>query len=148
LTVRKPDAGQAFQAASFLLCVSLALKLTSGLDGTEFSGGWLTGPLLSMADDAIILFILALVLTFLFPRIAAGFGIASALLCSPLYCFFIAPVPFAQVFARGHEFKVQQTPGLHWRTWPVTALLSVAIALYFCIRRLATNVRTPIAERA
>jgi len=51
--VRKPDAGQAFQAASFLLCVSLALKLTSGLDGTEFSEGgsqgrcsqWRTMPL-------------------------------------------------------------------------------------------------------
>ena len=37
-TVTKPDAGQAFQAASFLLCVSLALKLTNGVAGTEFSG--------------------------------------------------------------------------------------------------------------
>ena len=143
----KPDAGQALQAASFLLCVSLALKLTSGLDGTEFSGGWLTGPLLSMADRAIIIFVLALVITFFFPRIAATLGIASALLCLPLCCFFIAPVPFANVFARGHEFSVQQAPGFHWRMWPVTGSLSLSITLYFCIRRLSTS-RTQIAQQA
>jgi len=101
-----------------------------------------------MADTAIILFIAALVITFLFPRIAAALGIASALLCFPLYCFFIAPVPFAQVFARGHEFSVPQMLGFHWRRWPVIALLSVAIVLYFCSHRLATNLRTQIAERA
>ena len=144
----KPDAGQAFQAASFLLCVSLALKLTNGVAGTEFSGGWLTGPLLSMAYHAMILFVLALVLTFFFPRIAAGMGIVSALLGLPLYGFFLAPVPFAQVFARGHEFSVQPEPGFHWQAWPVTALLSLAIALYFSIRRLRAQVRTPIRERA
>ena len=58
--MRKPDAGQAFQAGSFLLCVYLALQLTRGLDGTEFSGGWLTGPVLSMADSGTLLFILAI----------------------------------------------------------------------------------------
>jgi len=146
--VTKPNAGQAFQAASFLLCVSLALKLTNGLEGTEFSGGWLTGPLLAMAELAIILFVLALVLTFFFPRIAAAMGIVSALLCLPLYGFLLAPVPFARVFARGHEFSMQPEPGFHWHGWPVTALLSVAVALYFSIRRLATQVPMPIADRA
>lgn len=147
MTVRKPDAGQAFQAASFLLCVYLALKLTGGL-GTEFSGGWLTWPLLSMADIAIVLFLVALVLTFVTPRIAAAIGIVSSLLCLPLYCFFIAPLPFAHAFARGHEFSVQPSPGFHWQTQTVTALFSVAVALGSCIRRLATNIRGPIADRA
>jgi hypothetical protein len=36
-TLKKPNAGQAFQAGSFLLCVILALQVTNGLDGTEFS---------------------------------------------------------------------------------------------------------------
>jgi hypothetical protein len=141
--MRKPDAGQAFQAGSFLLCVYLALQLTNGLDGTEFSGGWLTGPLLSMADSGTVLFVLALVLTFLFPRVAAGIGLASSLLCVPLCAFFIAPVPFAQVFARGHEFKVQQTPGFHWHKWPVLTLFAVALACYLCIRRFVTGGQMP-----
>jgi len=89
LSLKKPDIGQAFQAGSFLLCIFLALHITRGLDGTEFSGGWLTGPLLSMVDIGTVLFILALVLTFLLPRVAAVIGLASSLLCLPLYCFFI-----------------------------------------------------------
>jgi hypothetical protein len=137
--LKRPNIAQTFQAGSLLLCVFLALQITSGLDGTEFSGGWVTGPLLSMADIGTLLFVLALVLTFLFPRVSAAIGLASTLLCLPLYCFFVAPVPFAQVFARGHEFKVQPAPGFHWHTWPVTALLGVAVAVYACIRRLSTS---------
>lgn len=143
LSVRKPDAGQAFQAVSFLLCASLALRITSGLDGTEFSGGRLTGPLLSMANSGTVLFALALVLTFPFPRVAAGIGLASSLLCVPLCAFFIAPVPFAQLFARGHEFSVQPTSGFHWHAWPVTTLLAVAVACYVCIRHLVANAHMP-----
>jgi len=146
--MRRPDIEQVFQAGSFLLCVFLELQITSGLDGTEFSGGWLTGPLLSMADIGTLLFVLALVLTFLFPRVAAAIGLASSLLCLPLYCFFIAPVPFAQVFVRGHEFKVQPVQGFHWHTWPVTALLGVAVAVYACIRRLSHSRRVQIPQRA
>ena len=143
LNLRKPDAGQAFQAGSFLLCVYLALQLTRGLDGTEFSGGWLTGPLLSMADSGTLLFILAIVLTFVFPRTAAAIGLASSLLCVPLCCFFIAPLPFAHVFARGIEFSSQPTPGFHWRMWPVTSLVAVALASYLCIRRFVMSELKP-----
>jgi hypothetical protein len=137
--LRKPDAGQAFQAVSLLLCVYLALQLTRGLDGTEFGGGWLTGPLLSMADSGTLLFILAIVLTFLFPRVAAAIGLASSLLCVPLCCFFIAPLPFAHVFARGIEFSAQPTPGFHWRMRPMTTLAAVALASYLCIRRFVVS---------
>lgn len=75
----------------------------------------------------------------MFPRIAAAIGLASSLLCLPLYLFFIAPVPFAQVLARGHEFKVQPVPGFHWRTWPVTGLLALAVTVYICVRRIAVT---------
>ena len=115
--MKKPDIQQVYQVGSFLLCVSLALQIESGLEGGEFSGGWLTGPLLSMEDIGITLFIVAVALTFVFPRVAAATGLASSLLSLPLYLFFIAPVPFAQVFARGHEFKVQPASGFHWHMW-------------------------------
>jgi len=55
--VKKPNIQQVCQAGSFLLCAFLALQITSGLEGTEFSGGWLTGPLLSMQDIGAALFI-------------------------------------------------------------------------------------------
>jgi hypothetical protein len=135
---------QAFQTATFLLCISLALRITSGLDGTEFSGGWLSGPLLSMTDIGIGLFMLAIVWTFFSQRVAAAIGLVSSLFCLPLCCFFIAPVPFARIFAHGHGFKVQPAPGFHWHTWSVAALLAVVVAGYNCIRDFAA--RTPIRQ--
>ena len=108
--MKKPEMPQVWQAISCLLCVLFALKMTDGLAGTEFSGGRLTGPLLSMADIGSFFFVLALVVTFVYPRVAAVVGLASSLLCLPLFLFFIAPVPFNQIFGFGHELKVQPSP--------------------------------------
>jgi hypothetical protein len=148
LTLKKPDILQVCQAGSSLLCACLAWQINSGYGGTEFSGGWLTGRLLSMQDIGTVLFIVAIVLTFVFPRVAAAIGFAASVLCLPLYFFFIAPVPFAQVFARGHEFKVEPVPGFHWDIWPAAGLCALAVTLYFCIRCLATTGRKQIPQRA
>ena len=101
-----------------------------------------------MEDTGTAPFIVSFVLTFGFPRVAAAIGLASSMLCLPLYLFFIAPVPFAQVFARGHEFKDQPTPGFHWHMWPVIGLLALAVTLYSCIRRAADTSRKQIPHRA
>ena len=83
--MKKPEMPQVWQAISCLLCVFFALKITDGLAGTEFSGGRLTGPLLSMADIGSFFFVIALVVTFVYPRVAAVVGLASSLLCLPLF---------------------------------------------------------------
>jgi hypothetical protein len=47
------------QLSLALLClmgVYVALRNSNGLDGTEFSGGWLTSPLLSITDVGILCF--------------------------------------------------------------------------------------------
>jgi hypothetical protein len=92
LGMKKPEKQQLWLAVSCLVCVIVALRNTNSLEGTEFSGGWLTGPLLSMIDIGTVLFVLALIVTFMFPRIAGAIGLASSLLCLPLYLYFIAPV--------------------------------------------------------
>ncbi len=71
LRLKKPDIKQICQAGSCLLCVLLDLRITSGLGESEFSGGWLTGPLLSMDNIGNALFILSIVLTFVVTRVAA-----------------------------------------------------------------------------
>ena len=147
LSLKKPGVLQVCQAGSFLLCAFLAWRVTSGYEGTEFSGGWLTGPLLSIEDIGTALFIVALVLTLVFPRVAAAIGLAASALCFPLYFFFIAPVPFAQVFAGEHEFKAQTVQGFHWDIWPVASLFALAVTLYFCIRCLATTGRKQMPQR-
>ena len=145
MTLRKPDRRQFAQAGSCVVCVLVMLRVTD-LRETEFSGGWLTGPLLTLADIGTLLFLLALIAAFVFPRVAAATSLAASLLSLPLCLFFIAPVPFAHVFASGHEFKVEPSPGFHWETWPVAGLVLLGLTCYLCIRLIArrTEGNTPV----
>src|SRR5437868_5051861 len=45
-----------------------------------------------MGDIGTVVFVLALTVTFLYPRVAGVVGLASSLLCLQLYLYFIAPV--------------------------------------------------------
>jgi hypothetical protein len=83
--MKKRGKQQFWLAVSCLVYVIVALRNTNGLEGTEFSGGWLTRPLLSMIDIGTVLFVLAVILTFIYPRISRAIGLASSLLCLPLY---------------------------------------------------------------
>jgi hypothetical protein len=145
--MQKPGKQQLWLAVSCLVCVIAALRNTSDLEGTEFSGGWLTGPLLSMIDIGTVLFVLALIVTFIFPRIAGAIGLASSLLCLPLYLYFIAPVTFSQIFGVGHQFKVQPSGGFHWDKWPIAGVLTLAANICLCLRGFAVTGRTQIPER-
>src|SRR6266704_4778095 len=94
---------QLWQAISCLLCIAVAWVRLDDLGAPEFSGGWLTGPLFTMADDGSVLFILAIVLTFFYRRIAAVIALMASLLFLPLYLYFVAPGPFRWVF-KGEYF--------------------------------------------
>ncbi|MGB0015272.1 MAG: hypothetical protein WCF73_08225 [Candidatus Sulfotelmatobacter sp.] len=144
--MKKPGKQQLWLAVSCLVCVIVALRNTNGLEGTEFSGGWLTGPLLSMADIGTVLFVLAFIVTFMYPRIAGAIGLASSLLCLPLYLYFVAPVPFNQIFGFGHQFKVQPSGGFHWSKWAIGGVLTLAVSIYVCLRGFAVTSRTQIPE--
>lgn len=137
--MRKSGRHQVSLAAGCLICVILALRNTKGLEGTEFSGGWLTGPLLSMADIGTVLFVAAFIVAFLLPRIAAGIALASSLLCSPLYLFFIAPVRFSQIFGSGHQFKAPPRADLHPDVWALAGLFILALTGYLCVRAFRRN---------
>lgn len=145
--MKKPEKHQVWLAVSCLVCMIVALRNTNGLEGTEFSGGWLTGPLLSMIDIGTVLFVLALVAAFMYPRIAGAVGLTSSLLCLPLYLYLIAPVPFAHIFAFGHPFKVQPSGGVHWDKWAIAGVLTLAVTTYVCLRGLAVTSRMQIRER-
>jgi hypothetical protein len=145
--MKKPGTQQLCLALVCLVGVFVALRNSNGLDGTEFSGGWLTGPLLSMTDVGIVLFLPALLATFVSPRVAAGIALASSLLCLPLYLYFIAPVPFSQIFSFGHEFKVQPSAGLHWDRWAITGVLTLVATVYVCLSNFAAHNRGQILEQ-
>ena len=145
--MKKPGKQQLLLAVSCVGCLVVALRNTNGLEGTEFSGGWLTGPLLSLTNLGTVLFALALIGSFVYPRIAGAIGLASSLLCLPLYIYFIAPVPFNQIFGFGHEFKVQPGGGLHWDRWAIVGVLTLAVTTYVCFRGFTAVSQAKIPER-
>jgi hypothetical protein len=145
--MKKPGTQQLSLALVCLAGVFVALRNSNGLGGTEFRGGWLTGPLLSMTEVGIVLFLLALIVAFVSPRVAAAIALAASLLCLPLYLYFIAPIPFSQVFGFGHEFKVQPSAGLHWDRWAIAGVLTLAATVYVCLSNFAAHNRPQILEQ-
>jgi len=144
--MKKTDTQKLPLAIICLVGVLVALQNTNGLEGTELSGGWLTGPLLSMADLGTGLFLLALIVAFIHRRVAAAIGLAASLFCLPLYLYFIAPVLFNQIFGFGHEFKVQPDGGFHWDKWAITGLFTVIVTIYICLSGFAATGRERIPE--
>lgn len=132
------------QAASCLACVVVALRNSFGVGGTEFSGGRLTGPILDSLDIGSLLFVLALVLTFVRPRIGAVLAIVASLLCLPLYLYFTAPGPFRRVF--GGEYSVPLQGNFVWDRSAILGVLTVAVALCICIWKLRPVERHGLKE--
>jgi hypothetical protein len=124
------------QAASCLVCVVVAQRNSFGLGGTEFSGGHLTGPILDSLEIGSLLFVLALLLAFVRPRIAATLAIVASLLCLPLYLYFTAPGLFRRVF--GGEYSVPLQANFVWDRSAILGVLAVALAMCICIWNLRT----------
>ncbi len=128
-----------WQASSCLLCIAVAWVHLDDLGAGEFSGGWLTGPLFTRADDGSILFVLAIALTFLYRRIAAAIALVASLLCVPLYLYFIAPGSFRWVL-RG-EYSVPLRANFVWNNWAIAGITSILVAIFVHLRTLYAVVR-------
>ena len=122
------------QAAACLMCAVIVWRHGSSLGGTEFSGGRLTGPLLDMENVGSLLFVLALLLTFFYRRIAAVTTLLACLLCLPIYLYFTAPVPFRWVF-RG-EYSLPLQSNFVWNKLDAAGIVAVVIAACVGIRSL------------
>jgi len=124
-----------WQAIGCLVCVVLTWAYADDLGASEFSGGRVTGPVLTMFDSGTLLFVAALVVTFLYPRVAAVIALAASLLCLPLYLYFTAPGPFRWVF-RG-EYKVPLQASFVWSKWAIAGILSLGVTDYVCLHNLS-----------
>ena len=112
-----------------LICMAISLKMTAGLEGTEFSGGTITGPLLSMADIGIVLFTLSLLFGFWSARIAHSLSAIASLLCLPLALLDFAPGPFRRVV--GGLWSVPLTSNYVVNAWTAGWLIVLLAMLFF-----------------
>jgi hypothetical protein len=114
---------------------SRSRRLLDDFGASEFSGGWLTGKILTMADIGALLFISALVFTIFLPRVGAVVGLVAILLCLPLYLFFIMPGPYQRIF-KGEYSEPLQRPFV-WNSWAIAGIVGLTFAAVFSIRRLS-----------
>jgi len=98
-----------WQAAAFFACVVVLWIRLDDFCASEFSAGRLTGKLFTMADLGSLLFLVALLLTIFFPRVAAAIALAATLLCLPFYLYILMPGPYRQIFKGEYSVPLQKT---------------------------------------
>jgi hypothetical protein len=124
-----------WQAITILLCVVVAWTQADRVDGSEFIGGRVTGPIFSLFESGILVFVLAILLTFIYRRVAAVMGMAASFLCLPLYLYFTAPGPF-RFFFRG-IYSVPLQSNFVWDNGVIGGMLTLAGAVFVCSRSLS-----------
>jgi hypothetical protein len=111
------------QAIACFACVAVLWIHLDDYGASEFSGGWLTGPLFKMVELGSVLFLLALLLTFFLRRTAATTALAATLLCFPFYLYVLMPGPFRWIF-KGEDSVPLYRP-FHWDNWAVVGVFSL-----------------------
>ncbi len=120
-------------AVACLLGAAVAWKHQLDLDGSEFSGGRVTGPLLHLNFAGSILLILALPVVFLRSRAAVVIALVASLFCLPLYLYSTFPSLFRRLLPGEYSVPLQAFP---WDGWSIAGILSILILVYVCVRGL------------
>ena len=82
-------------AAGFLVCAVVCWRSLVAFEGTEFGGGTLAR---NQGLAALLYLLLALILTFQYPRIAAVSALIACYFSLPLYLYLVFPRPFREVW--------------------------------------------------
>lgn len=120
------------QATGSVICLAFTWRLTYGLGGTEFSGGTITGPLLSMSDVAILLFLVSTILVFWLPRTMGLLTTLACLLSLPMCLLFLAPGPFRRTTGGVWSVPLQSNLVLTASTlgWAVILIVTFGVAIW------------------
>ena len=129
--LNKPTKQNYLLGASCLLAALLQLWFAFPLDGSEFSGGRLTGPILNLSDYGGYVFLIAAVLALFLPRLASVMALAAVLLCLPLYLYSITPGIFRQLFPG--EYKMPIASSFTWNALALAGIASVAVVVCIAV---------------
>ena len=124
------------QTALIVVSASLVWYRFLGLDGSEFSGGWLTGPILNLHFSGALLVTLALPILFVYPRASAAMTLAAVLCCLPLHLYFLIPGFFHRLFPG--EYSVTARSYFEFSSldfWSVMALSGLTLVSLAAVRR-------------
>jgi hypothetical protein len=122
-------------AIAFLACTGVLWVHLNNFEDSEFSGGWLSGKILTMAEVSVPLFLCALVCTIFLPRIAAIVGLVATALCLPFYLYVVMPGPYRRIFQGEYSFPLQRE--FAWNFWGVTGIVTLILAALFSVLMLS-----------
>jgi nicotinamide riboside transporter PnuC len=126
--------GKILNAITGLIGAAALLKYGVSLDNSEFPSGRVTGVLLELYDTGLYLFIGALALVFIWPRVAAVAGLVAALLCLPVFLYATFPGMFRWLFPG--EYKSPLVSNFTPDKWTTLVMLVVALTAFLNIRNL------------
>ncbi|MGB9122844.1 MAG: hypothetical protein WCE73_19665 [Candidatus Angelobacter sp.] len=130
--MKKPGKNEIQQACSFVLCIAVAWIHADDFGASGFSGGQITGPVFFMFDKGTYVLGVAVLLTFIYPRIASAFALAGVCLCLPLYLYVTLPGPFRFFFPG--NYSVPLSTSVVWDTWAIAGMLTLVLAVFLSIR--------------
>jgi len=108
---------------------------TLGLEGTEFEGGSVTGPLLHASSVGTALFIIAAMLTFLGPRIAPITALCAWVLALPIYMIQTSPRIVYSLLPGKSSIGSDGVPFFVWNAWALAGILWILVFTHFLRRR-------------
>jgi hypothetical protein len=126
-------------AIMLLLSLATVWRVTYGVDGTEFSGGWLTGRLLDGAYISVIAYVIALLTLLWLPRLSALLSLIASVCCLPLLLYFFAPGFFRKMTKLAFpnsEWSSPLSQSVVWRPSTILplvatlAMLAIALLLF------------------
>ena len=122
-----------------LVLLSLRVLWSSGwaVDGTEFSGGRVTGRLLDLCDMGMLALIPALIAVYWFPKVSASIALLAGLSCLPLLLYFMLQDRFRMVL-KG-EWSVPLQSNFVWARWTVLPVMTITATMIFALFVLFTH---------
>jgi hypothetical protein len=124
-----------WQSTAFLACAGVLRIHLGDFGASEFSSGWLTGKILTMADIGALLFLSALVFAIFVPRVGAIVGLEAIVLCLPFYLYVVMPGAYRRLFKGEYSVPLQRT--FVWNSWAIAGIITLIFAAVFSIRRLS-----------
>lgn len=101
---------------------------------TEFSGGYITGPLFRLANSGWLLFVIGLLVAIRYQRAASVVFLVASALCFPMFSYIVFPGYFLKIFHA--ESSIPFEANFFWDMPSVLTMISLATALYLSLHTL------------
>ena len=133
-------------AAAYLLSAMMMYWTSTDFEGTEYSGGRISGPLLELLAAGGLLFVVASALCGFRPKAAATVSLVASALSLPLYLFNTLPVSFLARILPFPSSVPDASGRFRFDRWQVACMLVLLVVIYASCQTRTASARIPAPE--